>query len=71
MPYQERHTGIYINGLCLFLDKSDRFIYFRHVSMDNIAYISLGASALLMILRLLKPADAFFKAINWDVLGIY
>jgi len=37
----------------------------------NIAYASLGASAVLMILGLLTPADAFFNAINWDVLGIY
>jgi Na+/H+ antiporter NhaD/arsenite permease-like protein len=33
----------------------------------KIAYASLGASAVLMLLGLLTPSDAFFKAINWDV----
>jgi Na+/H+ antiporter NhaD/arsenite permease-like protein len=37
----------------------------------KIAYASLGSSALLMILGLLTPAEAFFEAIKWDVMGIY
>jgi Na+/H+ antiporter NhaD/arsenite permease-like protein len=37
----------------------------------KIAYASLGASAVLMLLGLLKPSDALLKAVNWDVLGIY
>jgi Na+/H+ antiporter NhaD/arsenite permease-like protein len=37
----------------------------------KIAYASLGASALLMVLGLLSPADAALKAIKWDVMGIY
>jgi len=37
----------------------------------KISHASLGAAALLMILGLLKPGDAVFKAIKWDVLGIY
>lgn len=37
----------------------------------KIAYASLGASALLLVLGILSPGDAFFKAIKWDVLGIY
>jgi Na+/H+ antiporter NhaD/arsenite permease-like protein len=37
----------------------------------KIAYASLGASAVLLLLGLLKPADAVFEAIKWDVLGIY
>lgn len=37
----------------------------------KIAYASLGASALLLVLGLLNPGDAVFKAIKWDVLGIY
>jgi Na+/H+ antiporter NhaD/arsenite permease-like protein len=37
----------------------------------KLAYTSLGATALLLALGLLSPYDAVFKAINWDVLGIY
>lgn len=37
----------------------------------KIAYASLGASAILLLLGILKPGDALFKAIKWDVLGIY
>jgi Na+/H+ antiporter NhaD/arsenite permease-like protein len=37
----------------------------------KIAYASLGAWALLLLLWLLNPKDAIFEAINWDVLGIY
>ena len=37
----------------------------------KIVYASLGASALLLILGILTFEDAIFKAIKWDVLGIY
>jgi len=37
----------------------------------KIAYASLGASAMLLALGYLKVEDAFFKAIKWDVMGIY
>jgi Na+/H+ antiporter NhaD/arsenite permease-like protein len=37
----------------------------------KIAYASLGASALFLILGLLTPGEAVTKAIKWDVLGIY
>jgi Na+/H+ antiporter NhaD/arsenite permease-like protein len=37
----------------------------------KIAYASLGAAAVLMGLGILTPADALFKAVKWDVLGIY
>lgn len=37
----------------------------------KLAYTSLGATALLLVLGLLTPADALLKAIKWDVLGIY
>jgi Na+/H+ antiporter NhaD/arsenite permease-like protein len=37
----------------------------------KIAYASLGAAALLMLLGYLAPAEGLFRAINWDVLGIY
>jgi len=37
----------------------------------KIAYASLGAAALLLAFGILTPADALFKAIKWDVLGIY
>ncbi len=37
----------------------------------KIAYASLGASALLLVLGYLKVEDAIFKAIKWDVMGIY
>jgi Na+/H+ antiporter NhaD/arsenite permease-like protein len=37
----------------------------------KIAYASVGATLLLLILGVLSFEDAFFKAIKWDVLGIY
>ena len=37
----------------------------------KIAYASLGAAALLLALGYLTPGDALFKAIKWDVMGIY
>ncbi|MFH1488645.1 MAG: SLC13 family permease, partial [Pseudomonadota bacterium] len=37
----------------------------------KLAYASLGAAAVLMLLGILTPADALFKAVKWDVLGIY
>ncbi|MCX7724648.1 MAG: SLC13 family permease [Thermodesulfovibrio sp.] len=37
----------------------------------KIAYASLGASALLLAFGILSFEDAFYKAIKWDVLGIY
>lgn len=37
----------------------------------KIAYASLGASALLLVFGILSFEDAIYKAIKWDVLGIY
>ena len=37
----------------------------------KIAYASLGAAALLLLLGLLSPRQALFEAIKWDVMGIY
>ncbi len=37
----------------------------------KIAYASLGASALLLLLGLVSPQDVISEAIKWDVLGIY
>lgn len=37
----------------------------------KIAYASLGAAALLLVSGILTPQEAVFKAIKWDVLGIY
>jgi len=37
----------------------------------KIAYTSLGASTLLLLLGYLTVEDAIFKAIKWDVMGIY
>ncbi len=37
----------------------------------KIAYASLGAAAVLIVSGILPPADALFKAVKWDVLGIY
>lgn len=37
----------------------------------NIAFLPLGASAVLILLGLANPADAIFKYINWDVLALY
>jgi Na+/H+ antiporter NhaD/arsenite permease-like protein len=37
----------------------------------NIAFLPLGASAVLILLGLTNPADALLKYINWDVLALY
>ncbi|MBI5062287.1 MAG: hypothetical protein HZB87_02110, partial [Desulfatitalea sp.] len=37
----------------------------------KIAYASLGAAAVLILTGILPPFDALFKAVKWDVLGIY
>jgi Na+/H+ antiporter NhaD/arsenite permease-like protein len=37
----------------------------------KIAYASLGAAAVLIVSGILPPTDALFKAVKWDVLGIY
>jgi Na+/H+ antiporter NhaD/arsenite permease-like protein len=37
----------------------------------NIAFLPLGASAILILLGLTNPADALLKYINWDVLALY
>jgi Na+/H+ antiporter NhaD/arsenite permease-like protein len=37
----------------------------------KIAYASLGAAALLLIMGYLTPSDAVFRAVKWDVMGIY
>ena len=37
----------------------------------KIAYASLGAAAILIVSGILPPSDALFKAVKWDVLGIY
>jgi Na+/H+ antiporter NhaD/arsenite permease-like protein len=37
----------------------------------KLAYASLGASAVFIVLGFLKIEDAIFKAIKWDVMGIY
>ena len=37
----------------------------------NIAYISLVAAALLILMGITNPAQAFLGGVNWDVLAIY
>lgn len=37
----------------------------------KIAYASLGAAAILLVLGIVSPGEALFKAVKWDVLGIY
>ncbi len=37
----------------------------------KIAYASIGAAAVLLLTGILNPSDAVFKAIKWDVMGIY
>ncbi|RJQ71941.1 MAG: hypothetical protein C4519_19120 [Desulfobacteraceae bacterium] len=37
----------------------------------KIAYASLGAAAVLLLTGILTPGAALFKAVKWDVLGIY
>jgi Na+/H+ antiporter NhaD/arsenite permease-like protein len=44
------------------------FILYRKIP---IFIIALVAAALLIILGIMSPRDAFFQSVNWDVLGIY
>ena len=44
------------------------FILYRRF---NIAYISLAAAALLLLIGITNPAEAFLEGVNWDVLAIY
>ncbi len=37
----------------------------------NIAYITLGAAAILILTGITNPAEAFLHSVNWDVLAIY
>ena len=37
----------------------------------NIAYVSLAAAGLMVLLGVVGPADAFLKGVDWDVLAIY
>ena len=37
----------------------------------KLAYASIGAAALLLLTGIIGPFDAFFKAVKWDVMGIY
>jgi Na+/H+ antiporter NhaD/arsenite permease-like protein len=62
MPFADKMTVLALFLLCYALALSGKV---------KLAYTSLGATALLLLLGLLSPADALFKAIKWDVLGIY
>ncbi|MDX9802526.1 MAG: SLC13 family permease [Dehalococcoidales bacterium] len=44
------------------------FILYRRF---NIAYVSLAAALLVVVLGVVKPADAIFSGVDWDVLAIY
>ena len=44
------------------------FILYRRF---NIAYISLAAAALLLLLGVVSPSDALLTGVDWDVLAIY
>ena len=44
------------------------FILYRRF---NIAYISLVAAALLILIGITNPAEAFLRSVNWNVLAIY
>jgi len=37
----------------------------------KIAYASLGSAGVLLLLGVVTPGEALFKAVKWDVLGIY
>lgn len=37
----------------------------------NIAYVALVAAAVLILLGITNPAQAFFRDVNWDVLAMY
>ena len=45
--------------------------YFAITRKFKIAYVSLAAAGLLILLGIVSPGVAFFSAIKWDVLGIY
>ena len=62
MPFADKMIVLVIFFACYALALSGKV---------KLAYTSLGATALLLILGFLTPADAIFKAIKWDVLGIY
>ena len=44
------------------------FILYRRF---NIAYASLAAAVLLVLVGITNPVEAFLKSVNWDVLAIY
>jgi Na+/H+ antiporter NhaD/arsenite permease-like protein len=62
MPGDEKAIVLVVFAACYALALSRKV---------KIAYASLGASTVLLLLGVLKPGDALFKAIKWDVLGIY
>ena len=37
----------------------------------KITYLSLGTAALILLLGILRPDEAVFRSVNWDVLAIY
>lgn len=37
----------------------------------NVSFVPLGAAAILVLLGITNPADAFLRYVNWDVLAIY
>lgn len=50
------------------------FVVFYILALSRIvkmAYVSAGGVALILGLGVLTPAEALFKAVKWDVLGIY
>jgi Na+/H+ antiporter NhaD/arsenite permease-like protein len=58
----EKLIALAIFSVCFFL------ILLRRI---KISYVSLASAATLIALGIVTPEEAFFKAINWDVLGIY
>lgn len=58
----EKLIALIIFSLCFLL------ILLRRV---RIAYVSIASAAILIALGIVGPEEAFFKAINWDVLGVY
>ncbi|MFA5451421.1 MAG: SLC13 family permease, partial [Dehalococcoidales bacterium] len=44
------------------------FILYRRF---NIAYVSLAAAVIVVVLGVVGPGEAFFNGVDWDVLAIY
>jgi Na+/H+ antiporter NhaD/arsenite permease-like protein len=61
-PTTEKWLTLLVLAVCFAL------ILYRHI---KIAYVALGAAALLIALGVVSPSAALLERIDWDVLAIY